>query len=151
MASAVATQDPPQTQAPPNPPAEQAAEQAGAPAAETAVPDAAPQAAPAAGGVDVHDAQLPQVPETRTTGAPGQIDILLDTPIIVQAHLGEVQLQIKDLLQVGAGSVIKLDKQVGEPVELFMRGVCFAKGHLVVVGEQLGVRICEILSQEAKI
>lgn len=139
-------------QAPDNPPAEQAAEpQAAAPVVEAAASDVAPQAAPAAGGVEVHEAQLPQVPEARTNGAPGQIDILLDTPIMVQAQLGEVQLQIKDLLQVGAGSVIKLDKRVGEPVELFMRGTCFARGHLVVVGEQLGVRISEILSQEAKV
>ena len=52
----------------------------------------------------------------------------------------------RELLEMGPGSVLKLDRQVGEPIDLFLRGVRFATGHLVVVGDHLGVRIKEILA-----
>lgn len=64
----------------------------------------------------------------------------------VLAQLGQVEIAVRDLLQMGPGSVIQLDKKAGEPVDLYLRGVQFATGTLVVVGDQLGVRIKEILS-----
>ncbi len=68
----------------------------------------------------------------------------------VTACLGEVDIPVRDLLQLGAGSVLKLDRLVGQPIDLYLRGIKFATASLVVVGEQLGVKIKEILSPEAK-
>jgi flagellar motor switch protein FliN/FliY len=96
-------------------------------------------------GVEVRDAELPEVDGTAAGAGTGQIDILLDTTVPVLACLGQVDLPVRDLLQMGPGSVIRLDKEVGEPVDLFLRGVRFATGTLVVVGDRLGVRVKEVL------
>jgi flagellar motor switch protein FliN len=95
--------------------------------------------------VEVRDAELQEVAQQRVPGGTGQIDILLDTMMKVSVGLGETTLPVRDLLQMGPGSVLKLDRAVGEPVDLYLRGMQFAKGRLVVVGDQLGVRITEVL------
>ena len=114
-------------------------------ATKTKPEDATSQSTPAA---EVHEAELHEAADEVVEGAGGQIDILLDTSLSVSAQLGEVEIQVRQLLRLGPGSVLKLDRQVGEPVDLFLRGIRFATGQLVVVGEQLGVRIKEILSAE---
>jgi flagellar motor switch protein FliN/FliY len=104
------------------------------------------QAAPAAPGVEVNEVNLPNEAERiDPAGASGQIEILLDSTVPIEVSLGDRQITIREALELGPGSVVRLDRQVGEPVELFLRGVKFATGHLVVVGEQMGVRIKEII------
>jgi flagellar motor switch protein FliN/FliY len=99
--------------------------------------------------VDVKEVALPEVQpkaQGQTPKSPtGQIDILLDTAMPVTARLGQTEILIRQVLQLGPGSVLKLDRRVGEPVDLLLRGVCFAKGTLVVVGDDIGVRISEVL------
>src|ERR1017187_6856078 len=95
--------------------------------------------------VEVQEIQLPEPRDRSPKPAAGQMDLLLDVTVKVQACLGEVETQVRDLLQINTGSVITLDRQVGEPVDLYLRGTRFATGHLVVVGDHLGVRIKEIL------
>lgn len=102
-------------------------------------------AAEAAAPVEVQEPAFPQAVDSGVKGAPGQVDILLDTTVAVEVRLAEVNVQVRDLLQLTGGSVVRLEKQAGEPVDLYMRGIKFATGHLVIVGEQLGVRIKEIL------
>lgn len=124
-------------------PADSTAGAAGDSANQSAV---ATEAAPA---VDVHEAQLPQVTDSGIKSSGGQIDILLDTTMTISACMGNAEMQIRDLLQLGPGSVLKLDRQVGEPVDLFLRGVKFATGQLVVVmGDRLGVKIKEIIASQ---
>ena len=59
---------------------------------------------------------------------------------------GTADVPVRDLLQLGPGSVLKLNRRKGDPVDIYLRGVKFATGNLVVVGDQLGVRIKEVLS-----
>jgi flagellar motor switch protein FliN/FliY len=108
-----------------------------------------PQAAAAAAApVEVHEAELADVQEQSIKAPSGQIDILLDTAVPVTASLGSAEVLVRDILQWGPGSVLKLERRTGEPVELYLRGVKFATGYIVVVGDQLGIRIKEILSSE---
>jgi len=95
--------------------------------------------------VEVSDAQLPEVDDSGVKAPLGQINILLDTAISISASLGDVEIKARDLLELGPGSVLKLDKRAGEPIDLYLRGIKFASGALVVVGENLGVRINEII------
>ena len=105
------------------------------------------EANPAADGVDVRDVELPPpVAGASAAGGQGQIEILLDSSLVVSATLGETKVLIRDLLQSGPGSVITFDRKVGEPVDLYLSGVHFATGQMVVVGDHLGVRITEVLS-----
>jgi len=112
-------------------------------AAETTESPEAPETGP-----QVQEADLPEVQDTCQSPGGGQIDILLDSPMSVTVCLGQARPAVRDLLEMGPGSVLKLDRQVGEPIDLFMRGVRFATGHLVVVGDHLGVRIKEILATD---
>jgi len=104
--------------------------------------------ASSADAVEVQEADLPEAPAGTVPAATGQIEILLDTTLSIEVHLGQIQTQARELLHLGPGSVLQLDKQVGEPVELFLRGARFATGQLVVVGERLGVRVKEVLSSQ---
>jgi flagellar motor switch protein FliN/FliY len=104
----------------------------------------APAATEAAEAVEVGEARLPDATDAGPRGG-GQLDILLDTSLTIAVRLGEAQVEVRELLQLGQGSVLQLDRRAGEPVDLFLRGIKFATGKLVVVGEQLGVRIEEIL------
>lgn len=97
------------------------------------------------GDVAVSDAELPEAADSGDRSGGGQIDLLLDTMVTVVVQLGTAQVEIRELLQYGPGSVLQLDKKAGEPVELYLRGCHFATGTLVVVGDQLGVRIKEII------
>ncbi|MFP3936916.1 MAG: FliM/FliN family flagellar motor C-terminal domain-containing protein [Phycisphaerae bacterium] len=96
-------------------------------------------------GAEVSEAQLSEAGEGKTDAAPGQIDILLDTTMPITVNLGEVEMQVRELLELGPGSVLKLDRRVGEPVDLYLRGIRFAEARLVVVEENLAVRIERIL------
>ncbi len=101
------------------------------------------------GSVDVHDAELPEAQASAGVGAgSGQIDILLDSTMPIEVCLGRAEMTVGQVLQLGPGSVVKLDKLAGEPVELLLRNVPFATGTLVVVGDQLGVKIKEVISTQ---
>jgi len=121
------------------------------PAAENAVDPAeqteqAEQTEPATPGTQVQEADLLEVEEARQGPGGGQIDILLDSPMSVSVCLGNARPAVRELLEMGPGSVLRLDRQVGEPIDLYLRGIRFATGHLVVVDDHLGVRINEILA-----
>jgi len=96
--------------------------------------------------IDVQEAQLPEVDDQGVSEGGGQIDILLDTLMPVHAQLAQTDLLVRELLQLSVGSVLKFDKRVGQPVDVFLRGVKFAEGQLVVVEDRLGVRLTRILS-----
>jgi flagellar motor switch protein FliN/FliY len=95
--------------------------------------------------VEVCDAELPKASSAPSASPAGQINLLLEMSMPVSVSMGQMEMKIRDLLQVGPGSVLKLDKHVGEPVELYLNGVKFALADLVVVGERIGVRVREVL------
>jgi flagellar motor switch protein FliN/FliY len=98
--------------------------------------------------VEVAEAELGEAPIGGAAAPAGQIEILLDTAVEVTAILGSVSLAVRDLLQRGPGAVIQLDRAAGEPVDLLLNGIRFATGHLVVVGDRLGIRVKEILKPD---
>ena len=74
------------------------------------------------------------------------LDFILDIPLKVTVELGRATVLIKDILQLGQGSVLELNKLAGEPLEILVNGKLVAKGEVVVVNEKFGVRIKEIIS-----
>ncbi len=74
------------------------------------------------------------------------IDFILDIPLKVSVELGRTSLIIKDLLQLGQGSVLELDKLAGEPLEVLVNGKLVARGEVVVVNEKFGIRLTDIIS-----
>jgi len=104
----------------------------------------AADAPPAPDGVEVQDAALSEVPQRRNHQGAGKIDLLLETTVNVSATLGSVKMPIGELLRMGTGSVVPLDREAGRPVDLLLNGIPFAKGHLVIVQDRLGVRLTEV-------
>ncbi len=75
-----------------------------------------------------------------------EIDFLLDIPIEISVQLGASKMLIKELLQLGQGSVIELEKLAGEPMEIMANHRLIARGEVVVVNEKFGVRLTDIIS-----
>ncbi|WP_449540017.1 flagellar motor switch phosphatase FliY [Ferdinandcohnia sp. Marseille-Q9671] len=79
------------------------------------------------------------------------LNMLLDIPLQVTVELGRTKRSIKDILELSAGSIIELDKLAGEPVDVFVNGKLIAKGEVVVIEENFGVRITDIISQSDRL
>ena len=75
-----------------------------------------------------------------------ELDFILDIPLDVSAELGRTRLLINELLQLGQGSVVELNKLAGEPLEVFVNGKLVARGEAVVINEKFGVRLTDIIS-----
>jgi flagellar motor switch protein FliN len=75
----------------------------------------------------------------------GDLDLLSDVTLEVTVQLGQVRLRVRDLLKLAEGSVIELDRAVGAPVDVLANGSLIARGDVVVVGDELGVRITELV------
>lgn len=82
---------------------------------------------------------------------PQNLDLLLDISLPVTIELGRTQMLIRDVLEIGPGSVIELQKLSGEPVDLYINDKRFALGEVVVIDENFGIRITELLSVEDRI
>lgn len=82
---------------------------------------------------------------TGDTGTDRSIDILLDVNISVTVALGQVEIPVRRLLQLGPGSVLELDKPIDAPADLYVGDTKFATGTVVVVDDRFGVKIKQIL------
>jgi flagellar motor switch protein FliN/FliY len=76
----------------------------------------------------------------------GNIDMLYDIPLEITVELGRTKMQIRKILELGPGAVIQLDKLAGEPVDILANHKLIAKGEVVVIEENFGVRITDIIS-----
>ena len=138
-------------------------------AAASAPPPAAPAAAPApaapaaaapanygygappmqphvASNVPVQSAQFTPLSSTPVQVNDANIGLILDVPLQVNVELGRTKKSIKDILDLTKGSIVELDKLAGEPVDIMVNGKYLAKGEVVVIDENFGVRITEIVS-----
>jgi flagellar motor switch protein FliN/FliY len=79
------------------------------------------------------------------------LDLILDVPLDLSVVLGRSKKTVKEILSFNAGSVIELDKLTDEPLEILLNGKLIAKGEVVVINENFGVRITNILSQKQRI
>ncbi len=73
--------------------------------------------------------------------------VLMDIPLSISVELGKSKCYVKDLLNLTVGSIVELDRLAGDPVDILVNGRAFAKGEVVVIDENFGVRIQEVLSK----
>lgn len=78
-----------------------------------------------------------------STSAPTP-DFLLGVKLNVSVEVGRVQMPVRQVMELGPGAVIELQRGASEPVEIFANGRCIGRGEIVVVGEQFGVRVTEL-------
>ncbi|MCB5362829.1 flagellar motor switch protein FliN [Pusillimonas sp. CC-YST705] len=108
--------------------------------AEQAASNAAPSPSPApAPGVFQPLVDIGQ-------SATSDIDLILDIPVQLSVELGRTRMTIKNILQLGQGSVIELDGLAGEPMDIYVNGYLIAQGEVVVVDDRYGIRLTDIIT-----
>ncbi|SRR5579885_1987287 len=100
--------------------------------------------AAAGGDVVARVADFAELTAAADGTAPAPLNRLLDVSVTVTAELGRVTLPIAEVLKLGVGSVVELDRPVSEPVDLMVQGVLLARGEVVVVDDRFAIRIKEI-------
>ncbi len=90
-------------------------------------------------------------PTMETAEGRSNIDFLLDVPLGVSVELGRTKIVVRDMLQLGPGSVLELDKMIGEPLDLLVNDKLIARGEVVVFDENFGIRITDIIKPEDRI
>ena len=126
-------------------------------AAQKAVSEGLPEDAQAAQEADAGEsAPAAQFDELKSNGEvePGtrpELDFLLEIPLEIQVELGRSTMKIKELLQLGQGSIVELNKMAGEPADIYVNRKLMAKGEVVVVNEKFGIKLTEIISPQERV
>jgi len=93
----------------------------------------------------------------QTPGRNGQenyardLEFLFDVPLQVSVEVGRARILLKDLLQMGEGYVVELDKLAGEPLDLYVNSRLIARGEAVKVGDKFGIKLTEVVSQSDRV
>ncbi|WP_373898280.1 flagellar motor switch phosphatase FliY [Haloimpatiens sp. FM7315] len=108
--------------------------------------------APVSKQVEVQKAAFEPLREVAANAAlPSNIDLILDVPLQISVVLGRTKMSIKDILNLGTGSLVELDKLAEEPVEILVNGKIVAYGEVVVIDENFGVRLTSIVSSKDRV
>jgi flagellar motor switch protein FliN/FliY len=78
--------------------------------------------------------------------ANNDLDLILDIPVMLTVEMGRTKIPIKNILQLAQGSVIELEAQAGEPMDVLVNGCLIAQGEVVVVNEKFGIRLTDIVT-----
>jgi len=100
---------------------------------------------------DMSSVKFPQLDAGTVQGNFGDITLLLDVPMTLTVELGRTSRLVQEILSLGEGSIIELDKLAGEPVDLLVNGKLIAKGEVVVIDENFGVRVTDIVSPDERL
>jgi flagellar motor switch protein FliN/FliY len=104
-----------------------------------------PSATPAGDGDGTSTASS----DVRTAPRSSQdLDAVYDIPVQVSAVLGRATMEVSQLLKLGRGAVVELDRKVGEPIDIYVNNRLVARGEVVVVEDRLGVTMTEIVKSE---
>jgi flagellar motor switch protein FliN/FliY len=109
------------------------------------VAQAATDVASAAAAAATTGTQAPKKQIGRT------LEFILDVALQVTVEVGRTRMTIQDLLQLGQGSVVELEKLAGEPLDIYINGKAVARGEAVIVNDKFGVRLTDIVSPEDRI
>ena len=104
-----------------------------------------------AGDMNPQATSFPPVDNQGAVPANKNIDFVLDIPLQVTVQIGSTRMLIRELLQLGQGSVIELNKLAGEPMEVLVNNKLVARGEVVVVNEKFGIRLTDVVSPNQRI
>ncbi len=102
---------------------------------------------------DPQNVDLPEVTAdaSAVSNREANLDAILDVPVTLTLEIGRTSLPIKELLSLGQGSVIELERLVGEPHDVLVNGTLIAQGEVVVVNDQFGIRFTDIVSPAERV
>lgn len=94
---------------------------------------------------DVEEAPPEQLPAAQVTK---ELEAIYDIPVQISAVLGKTTMQVNQLLKLGRGAVVELDRRVGEAIDIYVNNRLVARGEVVVVDDRLGVTMTEIIKSD---
>ena len=99
------------------------------------------------------DVQSPEYEDLSGAAAAGvqahpSLDIVLDVPVTVSLEVGKATMSVGELIRLGQGAVVELDRAVGEPLDVMVNGALVAHGEIVLVNEKFGIRLTSVVSPE---
>ena len=100
---------------------------------------------------NIQEPEFNNLQDENSMTTPRGMEFLLDIPVELSVQLGTSRMLIKELLQLGQGSVVELEKLAGEPMEILANNKLIARGEVVVVNEKFGVRLTDIISTTERI
>ncbi len=103
------------------------------------------------GSVGISAVKFPPLTGSGMPELPSNIELIMDVQLTLTVELGRTTALVKDILGYGEGSIIELDKLAGEPVDLLVNGKLIAKGEVVVIDENFGVRVTDIVSPSERL
>jgi flagellar motor switch protein FliN/FliY len=117
--------------------------------------DGSAPAAPGAGAPAVADHEFvplpaPAGPSAAAAGRSGPIELLHEVEMGVTVELGRTRLLVRDILDLSPGSVIELDRAAGAPIDVLVNGTLIARGEVVVIDEEFGIRITEVIGYQSR-
>ncbi len=101
------------------------------------------------------DAQRAEMPNLESQPKGGDhdvnLDVILDVTVTLAIEVGRARIPIRNLLQLSQGSVVELERQAGEPLDVYVNGTLIAHGEVVKVNEKFGVRLTDVVSPAERI
>ena len=90
-------------------------------------------------------------PQPAPAAEPAELERLHDVPVELAVEIGRTHMTIRETLALGPGSIVTLDRLAGDPVDLLVNGKPIARGEVVVIDEEFGVRLTEICTPEERL
>ena len=84
-------------------------------------------------------------------GIEPNLDVILNIPVTLSMQIGRTQMTIEELMRLNRGSVVKLDRMAGEPMDVLVNGTLIAHGEVVVVNEKFGIRLLDVISPAERV
>ncbi len=79
-----------------------------------------------------------------------RLDLLMDLSLVVTARVGRCTMRMREVLQLGVGSIVSLDREAAEPIDLLVNDKLVARGEIVAIDERFGVRLTEVLAEKER-
>ncbi|MBV1932693.1 MAG: flagellar motor switch protein FliN [Porticoccaceae bacterium] len=79
------------------------------------------------------------------------LDVILDVPVTISVEIGRSQIPVRQLLQYNQGSVVELDRHVGEPMNVLVNNTLIAHGEIVMIDDQFGIRLTDVISPSERV
>ena len=82
---------------------------------------------------------------------PANLDVIMNIPVQLSMEVGQTRISIRDLLALTEGSVVELTRMAGEPLDVLVNGTLIARGEVVVVNENFGIKLVDVISPEQRL
>jgi flagellar motor switch protein FliN/FliY len=89
--------------------------------------------------------------EHETVNEEVNLDVILDVPVVISMEIGRTNISIRNLLQLNQGSVVEMERFVGEALDVLVNGMLIAHGEVVVINDKFGIRLTDVISPSERV